>query len=120
VFFNAIEPWKDKIALGCESTFNWYWLADQCDPRDRRTKPTLAGRTCVASASGGVEANLTRLKLSNLLRVGCHSARFVDCQRTTSLLLEYFTLLLKRFQKLSHLFGGVFVALFARLFDSCF
>ena len=29
-FFTAIKPWRDKIALGCESTFNWYWLADQC------------------------------------------------------------------------------------------
>jgi transposase len=32
VFLNAIAPYKSDLIIGCESTFNWYWLADLlCD-----------------------------------------------------------------------------------------
>ena len=27
-FFNDIEPFGTDIVIGCESTFNWYWLSD--------------------------------------------------------------------------------------------
>ena len=29
-FFADIEPFGRDIVIGCESTFNWYWLADAC------------------------------------------------------------------------------------------
>jgi len=28
VFLDAIEPFRADLVVGCESTFNWYWLAD--------------------------------------------------------------------------------------------
>jgi transposase len=30
VFLKTIEPYQKSIAIGVESTFNWYWLADGC------------------------------------------------------------------------------------------
>ena len=32
-FFADIQPFGSDIVLGCESTFNWYWLADACRER---------------------------------------------------------------------------------------
>lgn len=28
IFLAALEPFKKNLVVGCESTFNWYWLAD--------------------------------------------------------------------------------------------
>ncbi len=28
--FNQLRAVKDRLVVGCESTFNWYWLADLC------------------------------------------------------------------------------------------
>ena len=30
LFLQAIKPYHKGIAIGVESTFNWYWLADEC------------------------------------------------------------------------------------------
>ncbi len=27
-FLKALQPFRDNLVVGCESTFNWYWLAD--------------------------------------------------------------------------------------------
>ena len=30
-FLDALQPFeKQDLIVGCESTFNWYWLADLC------------------------------------------------------------------------------------------
>lgn len=29
-----LEPYRDRVAVGVESTFNWYWLADGCVDAD--------------------------------------------------------------------------------------
>ena len=29
-FFDQLAPYRHNIVIGCESTFNWYWLADLC------------------------------------------------------------------------------------------
>jgi hypothetical protein len=29
-FLKVIQPYRHSIAVGVESTFNWYWLADTC------------------------------------------------------------------------------------------
>ena len=34
-FLAALEPFeKSDLIIGCESTFNWYWLADLCHQRN--------------------------------------------------------------------------------------
>jgi len=30
LFLEAIAPYREELAVGVESTFNWYWLADAC------------------------------------------------------------------------------------------
>ena len=32
-FFEQIQQFGSDIVIGCESTFNWYWLADACHER---------------------------------------------------------------------------------------
>ena len=29
-WLRAIAPFQEDLVVGCESTFNWYWLADLC------------------------------------------------------------------------------------------
>lgn len=29
-FLRRVEPWRHDMTVVCESTFNWYWLADAC------------------------------------------------------------------------------------------
>ena len=30
-FLEQIEPFRQNMVVGCESTFNWYWLFDLCE-----------------------------------------------------------------------------------------
>lgn len=30
VFLKLLEPYKNDLVLGCESTYAWYWFADLC------------------------------------------------------------------------------------------
>jgi len=34
LFLQAIEPYKQGLVVGCESTFNWYWLADLLEEKN--------------------------------------------------------------------------------------
>ena len=29
-FLKMVAPYRDDLTVACESTFNWYWLADAC------------------------------------------------------------------------------------------
>ena len=29
-FLKLVEPYREDLVVCCESTFNWYWLADLC------------------------------------------------------------------------------------------
>ena len=36
-FVTALQPFEKRdLIIGCESTFNWYWLADLCHGRNLR------------------------------------------------------------------------------------
>ena len=30
-FLERLKPFRDDLVVGCESTFNWYWLCDLCE-----------------------------------------------------------------------------------------
>ena len=32
--FDRLRPFQEDLVLGCECTFNWYWLADYCESQD--------------------------------------------------------------------------------------
>jgi hypothetical protein len=33
-FLRRVEPYRHDLTVCCESTFNWYWLADACMDAD--------------------------------------------------------------------------------------
>lgn len=69
-FFEELEPFGDGLVIGCESTFNWYWLADQCDARKL---PFVLGHALYLKAIHGGKVKNDKLdseKLAMLLRGG--------------------------------------------------
>ena len=69
-FFEQIEPFGKDIAIGCESTFNWYWLSDAC--RERKLPFILGHALYLKAIHGGKVKNdkLDSEKLALLLRGG--------------------------------------------------
>lgn len=69
-FFEQIKPFSSDIAIGCESTFNWYWLADAC--RERNLPFVLGHALYLKAIHGGKVKNdkLDSEKLALLLRGG--------------------------------------------------
>ena len=69
-FFAAIERFGNEIVIGCESTFNWYWLSDQCE---ERKLPFVLGHALYLKAIHGGKVKNDKLdseKLALLLRGG--------------------------------------------------
>ena len=69
-FFEQIQPFTNDIAIGCESTFNWYWLADACRERNL---PFILGHALYLKAIHGGKVKNDKLdseKLALLLRGG--------------------------------------------------
>ena len=67
-FFAQIEPFRTDLVIGCESTFNWYWLADQCAEREI---PFVLGHALYLKAIHGGKVKNDKLdseKLAMLLR----------------------------------------------------
>ena len=54
-FFEELEPFGCDIAIGCESTFNWYWLADAC--RERKLPFILGHALYLKAIHGGKVKN---------------------------------------------------------------
>lgn len=76
-FFSAIKPWQDRIAVGCESTFNWYWLADQCTDREI---PFILGHAQYMRCIHGAKVKNDKIdseKLAYLLRGGNFPVSYV-------------------------------------------
>lgn len=69
-FFEQIEPFGQDIVIGCESTFNWYWLADAC--QERKLTFILGHALYLKAIHGGKVKNdkLDSEKLALLLRGG--------------------------------------------------
>ena len=69
-FFEQIEVFGPDVAIGCESTFNWYWLADAC--RERKLPFILGHALYLKAIHGGKVKNdkLDSEKLALLLRGG--------------------------------------------------
>lgn len=65
---NLIQPYQDNIAVGCESTYTYYWLADGCAESDI---PFYLGHALYMKAiSGNKQKNdpLDAQTIANLLR----------------------------------------------------
>lgn len=67
-FLKRIEPYKHDLTIVCESTFNWYWLADACS--DAKLEFVLAHALYLKHIHGGKNKNdrIDSEKLAHLLR----------------------------------------------------
>ncbi len=67
-FLKRIEPYKHDMTVVCESTFNWYWLADACFDADLEF--VLAHALYLKHIHGGKNKNdrIDSEKLAHLLR----------------------------------------------------
>ena len=67
-FLKRIEPYKHDLTVVCESTFNWYWLADACN--DAKLEFVLAHALYLKHIHGGKNKNdrIDSEKLAHLLR----------------------------------------------------
>lgn len=67
-FLKRIEPYRSDMTIVCESTFNWYWLADACC--DANLEFVLAHALYLKHIHGGKNKNdrIDSEKLAHLLR----------------------------------------------------
>jgi len=69
-FLKLVEPYREDLAICCESTFNWYWLADVCAEAGIKF---ILGHALYMRAIHGAKAKSDRIdseKIANLLRGG--------------------------------------------------
>jgi len=67
-FLSRVEPYRHDMTVVCESTFNWYWLADACCDAD--IEFVLAHALYLKHIHGGKNKNdrIDSEKLAHLLR----------------------------------------------------
>ena len=69
-FFDAVQPYRDGLVVGCECMFAWYWLADLCE---RERIPFVLGHALAMKAIHGGKAKNDKLdarKTAGLLKGG--------------------------------------------------
>lgn len=105
-FFEQIQQFGSDIVIGCESTFNWYWLADAC--RERKLAFILGHALYLKAIHGGKVKNdkLDSEKLALLLRGGNFATAYVypkELRATRDLLRRRTHLVRLKAQTLTHL-----------------
>ena len=69
-FLEKLKPYRKSLVVGCESTFNWYWL---CDLFEARKIPFVLGHALYLKAIHGGKVKNDKIdseKLAYLLRGG--------------------------------------------------
>ena len=69
-FIDKLTPFRQNLVVGCESTFNWYWLCDLCSELDI---PFVLGHALYLKAIHGGKVKNDKVdseKLAYLLRGG--------------------------------------------------
>ena len=68
IFLELMKPFLPDLAVGVESTYNWYWLADGC--RKHKIQFHLGHALAMKAISGAKKKNdrLDSLTLANLMR----------------------------------------------------
>ena len=105
-FLAALQPFeKQNLIIGCESTFNWYWLADLCHERNLNF---LLGHALYPKAIHGGKTKSDRIdseKLAMLLRGGNFPTSYVypkDMRGTRDLLRRRACIVRRRSATLIH------------------
>ena len=103
-FFDQLQPYPG-VVVGCESTFNWYWLSDQCE---QRNIPFILGHALYLKAIHGGKVKNDKLdseKLALLLRGGNFTTAYAypaKLRATRDLLRRRTHLVRLRAQTLTH------------------
>ena len=106
VFLNAIEPYREDIAVCSECMFSWYWLADLC--ADEKV-PFVLGHALYMRAIHGGKAKNDRIdsrKIAGLLRSGMIPKAYVyprKMRATRDLLRRRNYLMRRRADLLAHI-----------------
>ncbi len=105
-FVQALEPFRHSdLIVGCESTFNWYWLADLCSAEN---VPFLLGHAMYLKAIHGGKTKTDRIdseKLAMLLRGGNFPTSYVypaELRDTRDLLRRRGTIVRRRSATITH------------------
>jgi transposase len=105
-FLAALEPFQNHdLIVGCESTFNWYWLADLCTTKNI---PFLLGHALYLKAIHGGKTKTDRIdseKLAMLLRGGNFPISYVypaNLRDTRDLLRRRATIVRRRSGTIAH------------------
>ena len=105
LFLQTIKPYQKSIAIGVESTFNWYWLADGCHKADI---PFYLGHALYMKAIHGGKAKNDKIdahKIAALLRGGMMPMAYVyppEMRSTRDLMRRRMHLVNKRAELLAH------------------
>lgn len=105
-FLEQIEPYHKNMVVGCESTFNWYWLCDLCESQQI---PFVLGHALYLKAihAGKVKNDkLDSEKLAYLLRGGNFPVAYAypaAWRSTRDLLRRRMHLVRRRGETLTHI-----------------
>ena len=107
LFLSELRPYSQQdLIVGCESTFNWYWLADLFDEENI---PFVLGHALYLKAIHGGKTKSDRIdseKLAMLLRGGNFALSYVypkEMRATRDLLRRRCTIVRRRSATLVHL-----------------
>ncbi len=104
--FDRLEPYQNDLVVGCESTFNWYWLADLCVEKEI---PFVLGHALYLKAIHGGKTKNDKIdaeKLALLLRGGNFATAYVypkQMRSTRDLLRRRSHLVRRRGETLTHI-----------------
>jgi len=105
-FLQAVEPFRDGLAVACECMFAWYWLADLCHEQQI---PFVLGHALYMKAIHGGKAKTDKIdahKIAVLLRGGMLPQAYVyprGMRETRDLLRRRTFLVRRRAEALVHL-----------------
>jgi transposase len=105
-FLEQIQPYRENLVVGCESTFNWYWLCDLCESHQI---PFVLGHALYLKAihAGKVKNDkLDSEKLAYLLRGGNFPVAYAypaGWRSTRDLLRRRMHLVRRRGETLTHI-----------------
>ncbi len=105
-FLERIKPFRNDLVVGCESTFNWYWLCDLCEGK---RIPFILGHALYLKAIHGGKVKNDKVdseKLAYLLRGGNFAVAYAypkDWRATRDLLRRRAHFVRRRGQTLTHI-----------------
>ena len=105
-FLRLINPYRERLVVGCECMFSWYWLADLC--ADEKIDFVLGHALYMRAIHGGKAKNdkIDSHKIAVLLRGGSFPLAYVypkELRATRDLLRRRNHLVRKKSELIAHI-----------------